>query len=62
MAVYSVTGERVRTLAGGRHAAGFYHATWDGRDTRGRSLAAGIYYCRFVTDQFSDTKKLIRAE
>ncbi len=62
MAVYSVAGERVRTLASGRHPAGYYRASWDGRDNHGRSLGAGIYYCRFVADQFSDTKKLIRAE
>lgn len=62
MAVYSVTGEKVRTLVSGRQPAGFYQAVWDGRDSRGRALSHGVYYCRFVTDGLKDTKKLIKAE
>ena len=60
LVVYSVTGERVRTFAAESRSAGRYQATWNGRDDRDRLVAPGVYYCRFVTDDFSDTKKLIK--
>jgi hypothetical protein len=62
MAVYSIAGEKVRTLVRGRQPAGFYQAVWNGRDDRGRALSDGVYYCRFVTATFKGTKKLIKAE
>lgn len=43
LAVYDVTGRRVRTLAQGRHAAGVHRVVWDGRDERGARVAAGAY-------------------
>jgi hypothetical protein len=37
-------GRLVRTLPGGRLAAGTHAARWDGRDESGRPAAAGVYY------------------
>ena len=42
--VYSVRGQRVRTLASGRRAAGSWPLHWDGRSDRGDGLGAGIYF------------------
>jgi subtilisin family serine protease len=44
--VFGATGRRVRTLAV-RDRGG---VVWDGTDTRGRSLAAGVYYLRLRND------------
>ncbi|MBD3237346.1 MAG: hypothetical protein GF330_11620 [Candidatus Eisenbacteria bacterium] len=44
--VFGVDGGLVRTLAGGRHEAGAYRASWDGRDAGGRELSSGVYFVR----------------
>jgi hypothetical protein len=46
LAVYNITGQRVRTLAEGRLEAGHHALTWDGRDERGREAGSGVYVCR----------------
>jgi hypothetical protein len=46
LAVYNVTGQKVRTLADGRLEAGHHTVTWDGRDDRGREAGSGLYICR----------------
>ena len=51
LAVFSVDGRRVRTLASGARDAGEYHIVWDGRDDASQPAAAGIYYLRLVTPQ-----------
>ncbi len=48
LAVYDLSGRRLRTLAAGRLDAGTAQFTWDGRDDGGRSLASGVYFARLV--------------
>jgi hypothetical protein len=42
--VYDVSGRHVRTLSEGTLAAGGHSAIWDGRDQRGHSMPAGVYF------------------
>jgi len=42
--IYDVLGQEVRTLVEGTHAAGVHRVTWDGRDSRGRPVASGVYF------------------
>jgi hypothetical protein len=44
--VYDVAGRRVRTLVDGSMPAGAHSTTWNGRDTRGAAVAAGVYFVR----------------
>ena len=46
LAIYSVAGRRVRTLAQGEREAGQHTFTWTGEDDARRPLAPGIYYAR----------------
>lgn len=46
LTVYTVSGQAVRTLVRGEKGAGLHQIAWDGRDDRGRRLAAGIYSLR----------------
>jgi photosystem II stability/assembly factor-like uncharacterized protein len=47
LAVYDVRGRLVRTLVdGAAYRQGRHHATWDGRDLRGRTVATGVYLVR----------------
>lgn len=42
--IVDAAGRRVRRLTDGVHAAGEHALVWDGRDERGRRVAAGIYF------------------
>lgn len=46
LALFDVTGRRVRMLARGNHLAGAHTVAFDGRDRDGRELAAGLYFAR----------------
>ncbi len=46
LAVFDLTGARVRVLASRFMAEGARVMTWDGRDDRGRAVAAGVYFVR----------------
>lgn len=49
LAVYSLTGQRIRTLLSGRHPAGPGLVRWDGLDAGGRDAASGVYLVRLTT-------------
>ena len=48
LAVYAVTGSRVRTLTAGTWPAGTHRLSWDGRDDENRLLPAGLYWFRLA--------------
>jgi len=59
LAIYSVDGRKVASLAGGPHAAGVYRPTWDGRDASGQSVRPGLYFVRLTTAQGRFTRTLV---
>lgn len=59
LAVYDLQGRLVRTLADGWRPAGTFEASWDGRDDRGRRLAAGTYLVRFSAGGTARAGKLL---
>jgi flagellar hook assembly protein FlgD len=48
LAIYDLTGRRVRTVLHGIRAAGPGSVTWDGRDEAGLRLANGLYFARLA--------------
>jgi hypothetical protein len=60
LAVYDVTGRRVRTLADESRGAGRYSVSWDGRDDAGVSVASGVYYVRMETRAEVKRQKVVR--
>ncbi len=46
LAIHDASGRFVRFLVGGELAAGDHVVLWDGKDQSGRTLPAGVYYCR----------------
>ncbi len=61
LTVHDVAGRNVATvLHRGTFPAGRHTARWDGRDARGRSLAAGIYFVRLVCGAESVSRKITR--
>ncbi|MCK4328560.1 tetratricopeptide repeat protein [candidate division WOR-3 bacterium] len=57
--VYNIAGELVRTLVDRKKEAGFYQINWDGGDENGKKVAAGIYFCQMLSEDYNSTKKLI---
>jgi hypothetical protein len=51
LAIYSVGGRRVRTLARDVREPGEYSVVWNGRDDGGNAVAAGVYYAYLLTAQ-----------
>lgn len=53
LAVYTVTGQRVRTLVDGDREAGRHHVRWNGLSDAGRPVASGVYVYHVRAGGFS---------
>ena len=53
--VYDLSGRVVRTVVDDWFPAGKHVASWDGRDSEGKSLAAGIYFYRIEAGKYVST-------
>jgi hypothetical protein len=58
LALYDVTGRRVRTVVEGSLDAGRHDATWDLRDDSGARIGAGVYWARFEAGGKSLTRRV----
>jgi hypothetical protein len=47
-------GTRVQVLCDEKRPAGHHQVSFDAR-----GLAAGVYFCRMLSDGFSDTRKMV---
>ncbi len=59
IAVYDVSGRRVRILVDEVQEPNRYQITWDGRDDHGNELASGIYFIRYRAAAYQFTKKAV---
>jgi flagellar hook assembly protein FlgD len=57
--VYNLLGQKVRTLVDEYQRSGLYSANWDGRNDQGNAVSSGIYFCRLVVDESSQTKRMV---
>ena len=58
--LFDVTGRLVRDFSG-VYAAGEHALAWDGRDSEGRAVPAGVYFAKFVSPDESMSRKIVRA-
>ena len=58
--IYDIAGRLARTLHDGPIAAGHTPIAWDGRDGRGRPVAAGIYFLHATDGTSTATAKTVR--
>jgi hypothetical protein len=58
LAIYNPAGQEVAVLADGELGAGFYKATWDGRDAQGQLVASGVYLYQLTVGDFSASKRM----
>jgi len=57
--IYDTAGRLVRVLVDEERPAARYEEAWDGRDTAGRQIASGIYFCRLKAGVFEETRKMM---
>jgi hypothetical protein len=59
--IYDISGRVVKTLASGVKEPAYYTVKWNGVDDRDRRVPAGVYFVRFDSKEFTQTRKLILA-
>jgi len=59
LAVYDVTGARVKTLINEALPGGRYEVSWDGTNEHGQHVASGIYFARLASSGVKVTRKMV---
>ncbi|MCK4414142.1 MAG: proprotein convertase P-domain-containing protein [Candidatus Eisenbacteria sp.] len=59
LAVFDVTGRRVKTLVSGDLKAGSYQTVWQGTDSEGNPVSSAVYFYRLKSDGETLTKKMM---
>jgi agmatine deiminase len=57
--ILDLRGVKVRTLVSGIFEPGTLHVQWDGNDSHGNKLPGGIYLCRFIGENSTETRRLV---
>ncbi len=57
--VYSASGQRVATIFEGQVEAGSHDFVWNAKDDAGRQVSGGVYHWTMVTDDYSESLKLV---
>ncbi|MFQ5629395.1 MAG: FlgD immunoglobulin-like domain containing protein [bacterium] len=59
LAIYTVTGQLVRTLFKGQAAKGTHSIMWDSRDDAGKRVSSGVYVYRIQAGDFTQVRKMV---
>ncbi|MFH1841571.1 MAG: trypsin-like serine protease [bacterium] len=60
LGIFDLFGRRVNTLHDGPvDGPAWYEMQWNGQNSAGQQVAAGIYFCRLETDTFCETKRMM---
>jgi hypothetical protein len=59
ISILNIEGRCIRTLVSEYLSTGYKAVSWDGIDDAGREVASGVYFYRLVTEDFTDSKKMI---
>jgi hypothetical protein len=57
--IFNIAGQEIVTLVDEAHVAGYYTTTWNGCDTQGSEVSAGIYFCSMKAGEFTQTRKMV---
>jgi len=58
LSIYNILGQKVKSLGNGDYSQGRHLIKWDGTNDNSISVSAGIYIYRFVTPDFSLSRKM----
>ncbi|MCK4537308.1 MAG: T9SS type A sorting domain-containing protein [Candidatus Krumholzibacteria bacterium] len=59
LAIYDVTGRRVRTLVNRHEEPGIHRTKWNGKNDNGKSVSSGVYFLRYKTGIYSASARLV---
>ena len=59
LAIFSISGQRVRLLVRQAQPAGEQQIAWNGRDDHGDPVASGVYWVQFRAGEFMQAKKVL---
>ncbi|UCE17301.1 MAG: VCBS repeat-containing protein [Gemmatimonadota bacterium] len=59
LAIFNMTGERVKGLIEGERAPGYHSIRWDGTDDYGNTVSSGVYFYRLRAQGFNQSKKML---
>jgi hypothetical protein len=57
--IFDVSGRRVRTLLDKNMGIGIHEIVWDGRNARQEPSPSGVYFIRIVTEDYTETGKMV---
>ena len=58
--MFDVQGRRVTVLLEGEVSPGWGEVSWNGLDSEGKRVGAGVYFVRFEAGQVQQTRKLVQ--
>ena len=59
LSVYDMTGRLIKTLLSESSQQGINEIQWDGTDSYGKSVGAGVYLYHLRTDSFTQVRKML---
>ena len=59
LAVYNITGQKIKLLVNEEQAPNIYQVGWDGRDDYGRDAGSGVYFYELQTSRRSSTGRMV---
>ncbi|MBW6515816.1 MAG: agmatine deiminase family protein [Candidatus Cloacimonetes bacterium] len=57
--IFNIQGKKISTLIADYYFQGDHSLIWNGRDSLGKEIAAGVYFYRITTAEFAETRKMI---
>ncbi len=57
--VFNILGQKIKTLVNEYLGPGRKRVEWDGTDSRGNTVASGVYLYRMTANDFTETKKMM---
>jgi len=59
ISIYSLLGQKVKTLTSSIHQPGFYSTQWNGTNDMGSSVSSGVYICKINAGPYTSINKMI---
>ncbi|MDP7608630.1 MAG: FlgD immunoglobulin-like domain containing protein, partial [Candidatus Marinimicrobia bacterium] len=59
LTIFDMLGNEVARLVNSNQQAGFKSVQWDGTDSMGRPVSAGVYLYQIQAGEFVQTKKMV---
>jgi len=57
--VYNILGQHIQTIADGSYPAGNHTVSWNGSNANGETVPSGVYFYNMVSEDFSQTNKMM---